>query len=130
MAVIPYPSIDAGFIYDPGKKLDYIMSDFYETEFSQSYLFKGALTSLPYILQQNPNNQDGAINAVRTALTTIFLKYFDDCEVSTAAEDTTSATSYNIRLYVKVTQEGQSVELFNLLKTSGGKLMESLKVRQ
>lgn len=130
MAVIPYPSIDSGFIYDPGKKLDALMSDFYESEQAQSYLFKSQITSFPYILQQYPNDSDAVIQAVKSSLRNLFLKYFDDCNVETAIEDTTSATRYDIRIYVVVTQEDQTVKLYNRLKISGTKLEESMAVRE
>lgn len=130
MAVIPYPSLDSGYIYDPGKKLDALMSDFYEAEHAQSYLFRGSITSLPYILQQYPDNSDEVINKIRTYLRAYLLKYFDDVIVETSEDGGVSATSYNIRLYIKVYQGIQTVELYNRLKISGTKLEESLKVRQ
>ena len=131
MAVVPYPSIDSGYIYDPGKKLDALISDFYEAEHAQSYLFKGGIISLPYILQQHPNDMDGVMNAIRTQLRSYLLKYFDDVVVEVGEDkSSTTSVSFNLILYIKVTQEGSSVDLYSRLKVTGTKLEESLAIRE
>lgn len=130
MAVVPYPSIDAGYIYDPGKKLDCLMSDFYEAENAQSLLFRGSIASLPYIIQQNPNDDTGVINDIRTTLTSYLSKYFDDVLVEVAKENTNSSTSYSLRLFVQVTQGNETTDLYSRLKINGTKLEESLTIRE
>lgn len=130
MATIPYPSVDAGFIYDPGKKLDCLIADFYEAEHAQSLLFRGSIASLPYIIQQNPDDESGVINDIRTTLTSYLSKYFDDVIVEVAKEDTVSSTSYSLRLFVQVTQGTETVDLYSRLKIKGTKLEESISTRE
>lgn len=127
---IPYPCIDAGFIYDPGKKLDRLMSDFYEAEYSQSYLFYGSITSLPWILQTYQDEPTVAANKIRSSLMSYFEQYYDFVEVETAVMDTTSAVSYDMRLYVHVTQGTESVKLSTQLKVTGTKFEVSIKNRE
>lgn len=127
---IPYISVDAGLIYDPGKKLDCLLSDFFEAEYSQSYLFHGSISSLPWILQQYQDDTALTASTIRNQLLVYLGLYFDSVEVETGVEETASLTGYNIRVFVQVTQGDQTVTLYNRLKISGTKLEESIKIRE
>ena len=127
---IPYISIDAGLIHDPGKKLDCLLSDFFEAEYSQSYLFHGSISSLPWILQQYQDDTALTASTIRNQLLVYLGLYFDTVEVESGVEETGSLTGYNIRVFVQVTQGDQTVTLYNRLKISGTKLEESIKIRE
>ena len=127
---IPYPCIDTGYIYDPGKKLDRLMSDFYEAEWSQSYLFQGAITSFPYILQMYQDDTTKVANKTRDSLVTYLGKYFDNVEIESGVMETNSSTSYNLRIYVAVTQGLEVVKLSTQLKVSGTQFEKSLQIRE
>ncbi len=127
----PYPSIDAGYINDPRKKLDCIMSDFFEAEYSQSYLFCNSITSFPWILQNYQSDPDEMINQLRLRLRPYVLRYFDDIELECAIEDNLTTTDYGIRLYVQVKQEGEEpVTLYNRLKIKDDKFQRSIAIRE
>ena len=130
MAVIPYPSIDRGFLYDPGDKLDCILSDFFESENAQSYLFRGSIFSLPFILQQTPDNPDEVTNRIERDLRALLLKYFDDCFVETGIIPSESQTKFDIKMVLNVTQEGSTISLRGLLNINGSKLEASRLSRE
>lgn len=130
MAAIPYPCIDTGYIYDPRKKFDRMMSDFYEAEYSQSYLFRGSISSLPWLLQEYQSDQDLVASKMRSMLMTYLEKYFDSVEVETGVLDNSTTVSYNLRLYIQVTQGAEVINLHEQLKINGTKLEESIKIRE
>lgn len=127
---IPYPSIDSGYIYDPNKKLANLLSDFFEAEISQSYLFKGSISSLPGILQQNDGQPDATADSIRLQLEVYLKKYFDDLEVECATQPNESATTYDLLLSVNVRQAGETASLNQVLKIDGTKLTDSLAFRK
>lgn len=127
---IPYPCIDTGYIYDPSKKLDRLMSDFYEAEYSQSYLFYGSITSFPWILQMYQSDGDLVSSKMRSKLMTYLEKYFDSVEVESSVLDNGTAVSYDLSLYINVTQGAAVVNLQQILKIKDNKLEVSLKLRE
>lgn len=128
----PYPSIDAGYINDPTKKLDCLMSDFFEAEHSQSYLFFNSITSFPWIIQHYQNSPEEILNQLRLRLRPYLLRYFDDIELECALKESDSATTYSIRLYVEVKQEGsEPVTLINRIDVSNNNKFErTISIRE
>lgn len=126
---IPYPCVDAGYIFDPGMKLDMLMSDFYEAENSQSYLFNGSITSFPQILQTYQSNPAVVVNRTQDALSNILGKYFDNVDVHVNAVESNSATSYNLRMTLKVVDGLETVNFYTQLKVSGTQFEKTLQTR-
>lgn len=127
---IPYPCLDTGYLYDPGKKLDRIMSDFYESEWSQSYLFAGSISSFPYILQNYQDDPQTVANKTRDSLTRLVGKYFDSCEVQTGEIEGESSTSYDLRLYLTAKQGDETVNLWQQIKVTGTQFEKTLDERK
>ena len=127
--VIPYQSVDQGYVFDPSKKLDCLMSDFFEAEYSQSYLFYGSITSLPWIIQTYQSDPTVAASKIREHLMKYLEKYFDFVEVETGVMDNASATSYSLRLYIHVTQGTSSVKWDKALRITGTQFEKSIAIR-
>jgi hypothetical protein len=128
----PYPSIDAGYINDPAKKLDCLMSDFFEAEHSQSYLFFNQVTSFPWILQQYQSQPEEIVNQLRVRLRPYLLRYFDDVQVECALVNNETTTTYSIRLYTEVMQDGlPPINLVNQIKVSdNNKFERTIAIRE
>lgn len=127
----PYPSIDSGFIYDPRKKLDCLMSDFFEAEYSQSHLFKDSVTSFPWLIQQYQKDPDELVSQMRLRLKTYLMRYFDEMELELAVESDNSMTGYGIRMYLMVKQDGsEAITLYNRLKIEDDKFERSIVIRE
>lgn len=126
----PYFSIDTGLIHDPGKKLDCLITDFYEAEYGQSYIFYGSVSSLPWLLQQNQDDPTGAAREIRNQLEIYLGRYFDLVEVEVAPQESDSTTKYDLMLYIGVTDEGRKVTLYQQLKIAGTKLEQSIEIRK
>lgn len=129
MAVIPYPDIDSGYIYDPGKKFDRLMSDFFEAEYSQSYLFYGSIASLPWLVQTYQSDETVLAQKIRSTLMTYLEKYFDSVEVECAPATNGTAVSYDIRLYAVVTQGDSVLNLEQIIRVTGTKFELSRAIR-
>lgn len=130
MLIIPYPSIDKGFLYSARDKLDCIISDFYESEYSQSYLFHGSISSFPYILQQHADSPEDVVNSLQSTLRTLLLKYFDDCQVEASIIPSESQTSYDIRLMLEVRQGETNIRLGDIMKIRDSRFNKSLSTRE
>lgn len=128
----PYPSIDAGYINDPAKKLDCLMSDFFEAEHSQSYLFFNQVTSFPWILQQYQSQPEEIVNQLRVRLRPYLLRYFDDVQIECALVNNETTTTYSIRLYTEVMQDGlPPINLVNQITVSdNNKFERTIAIRE
>lgn len=127
---IPYACIDTGYIYDPAKKLDNLMSDFYEAENSQSYLFTGHISSFPYIIQMYERDPEVVVAKFRDTLTKYLGKYFDTVAVEAVKADSDSSTSYDLRARVVVTQDDITINFHDQLRITGTSFEKSQMTRQ
>lgn len=105
------------------------MSDFYEAEYSQSYLFYGSISSLPWTLQEYQSDETVVATKIRSTLMPYLEKYFDEVEVECAAEDNGTAVSYDLRIYLKVRQGETYVNFVDLGTVKDGKFNRSRQLR-
>lgn len=108
---IPCPVIGMqGWTFDTRNKLDTLMSDFLLTDYNQSYLFSGGISSLQRILQKNGWLTHGCEVELKGTLTTYLGRHFDNVsvEVTTIDDDTNLSTSFTMRIDVEVVEKGYS----------------------
>lgn len=102
---IMYPSLsEDGWVKSSVKIADKLLCDWFESDFSQSYLYSGLISSLPYIIQNKQGNVAATADEVRLNLTAYFRRYFNDVVVEST--DNTSAdnpSKGSITLYIKFT---------------------------
>ena len=125
---ILYPSLsEDGWVSSPEKTADYLMSTFLVSDYSQTYLYKGLVSSLPWILQDNQGNIARACTAVRDTLNTYFSRYFNNVVVEVnEVENTESPTKGQMSIYVKFADKtGKEHVLGKLLKLADS-IVESI----
>lgn len=99
---ILFPALsEDGWIDNTSKTADLMMSHFFTSNFSQSYIHAGEVTSFPYILATNDGNVNAICSATRTQLTSYFGHYFSNVVVevvdaTTDAEPSKAAISITI----------------------------------
>lgn len=72
------PSLStAGWIASVGQKAEYVLGCFITSEFSQSTLFFGNITSLPHLIKEYGKDIDELTLKTKEQLTNIFSRYFD-----------------------------------------------------
>lgn len=102
-----YPSLsEDGWVNNSVKIADKLLSDFFISDFSQTYLYSGAVSSFPWIIQNKQGNIAETAALVQKTLNVYFSRYFNNVVVE--SQDQTSADSPSkgqITLYVKFTDD-------------------------
>ncbi len=74
--VIPSLSQD-GWVDSSLKLADYLLSHFFLSDYSQTYLYEGNVSSLPWIIQHTQNNMTETTSLTQSTLSNYFKRYFD-----------------------------------------------------
>lgn len=102
-----YPSLsEDGWVNNSVKLADKLLSDFFISDYSQTYLYSGAVSSFPWIIQNKQGNVTETAALVQSTLNVYFSRYFNNVVVE--SQDQTSADSPSkgqITLYVKFTDD-------------------------
>jgi hypothetical protein len=72
----------AGWVYAGGPKLDELIDDFYCSEYSQTYLYRGEVCSLQWIVQRNIHDPIALCADIKTRLEKYLQRYFTSATVS------------------------------------------------
>lgn len=126
MSVNPVPTLSTdGWVTSPAPRLDYLFVYAFESDFLQSVIYNGKVTSVQWILAQNPKDMNAAAEALKTALITYFQRYYDSATVEVVASDTvpaTSATKTTLTIYVSVILDGITYNAGKILSIVDGKM--------
>lgn len=128
---IYFPSLtEAGWVTSSEIMADAMFSHFFATDYSQTNIYLGNITSFAWIVQNNLNNMTGVISAVRSALATYFARYFDNVTVEVQEKaDITDASKVGLTIYVVFTdREGKSYNLARLVRDIGSKTASIVKI--
>ena len=79
--VLPTLTVD-GFVHSVPQTCDYLLAYFFLSQYSQSNLYYGKISSLAYIIQENGHDEQTMLLRIQSTLTTLFNRYFDSVEVS------------------------------------------------
>lgn len=96
-----FPSLsEDGWVTNALQKADYLFSQMMIADYSQSVLYSGKITSLPYIIQQGSGDPILTANLLETALENYFSNYFSNvtCSVTYPDGQADSAVYLNIAL--------------------------------
>lgn len=113
------PTLSAsGWTNDVSEKADKLMSYYFVSEASQSNMYLGNITSLPYQIQQNGHNEVELQRMVQKELEGLFGRYFDTAvvEVSTDKPLANDPNRINLRVSVIVTEGGRNYSLGRLVE--------------
>lgn len=116
-----YPSLsEDGWVNNSVKLADKLLSDFFISDFSQTYLYSGAVSSFPWIIQNKQGNIAETAALVQKTLNVYFSRYFNNVVVE--SQDQTSVDSPSkgqITLYIKFTDsEGIEYVVGKLLEVA------------
>ncbi len=125
MAIAALPSLsEHGWVTNPIEIADMLFSHFFISEYSQTYLFKGKIASLPYILQQNQDDLQKMGNDVGFWLKTLFSSYFQNILVTSSVDvNDNNPNLHQLTLYIEFTdRDGKSYSLGRLIEISDLKI--------
>lgn len=112
-----YPSLDVdGWTKSSLHVADKMLSDFFLSEYSQTFAFAGTVKSFPWFIQQYESDPLQLISNLQSALSTYFTTQFNDVDVQMNYEkdDTQSINIYSLIFYMTFTDDVGDV--FNLSK--------------
>lgn len=100
---ISFPSLaEDAWVTSPAKIADYMLSHFFLSDRSQSYLYDQHVSSLPWILTENQGNIGTTISDVRQTLETYFSRYFNNVVVEVSeVPNPDSLSKAQITIYIK-----------------------------
>ena len=105
-----------GWVTDPSQALDKLYKHAFVTDFSQSTIFHGKVTSIQHVIARNPNNIDKITRDLSETLRTYIGRYFPDLDV-TVKDSTIEDTDGNnpqkrtINIDIIVRHEGKVYSL-------------------
>ncbi len=102
-----------GWINRPVSVYDTMLSDFFLSEYSQTFVFIDDVSSFPWILQQYRGDIDRIASETKARLSIYFARQFNDVEVTvTYQANENSINSYALMLFMEFTDS--TGEVFNL----------------
>ena len=128
---IPAPTLDeTGWATAPTDKADALLSDAFEANASQTYLYKGRITSIQKIIEQSANDMIALVNNLKNALEVYLNRYYlnSSVEVSYKA-DAKDESNITITIYCIVTeQDNTQYSLGRLLEVADSKITKIMRI--
>lgn len=116
-----------GWVTDPLKALDLIFAHALESDFSQSNVFHGRVTSIPFIIALHQTRPDNLSQELETALRNLFGRFFDSTNISVRYAEPDAYGKYVLTVGVSVTKNGIDYSLSTVISIKDGKVVEVLK---
>jgi len=129
MATInPVPTLSTdGWVRSNAKRVDYLMVYFFVSDYLQSTLYAGSISSFPWIMKENPRDMTAAAESVRKQLNIYLGTYYDSVDINVTVADTdptVSGSKTTMTIDATVTLNGETFSVAKLLSIVDGKLAE------
>ena len=112
-----------GWIQDDLTGASVLLAQCFESNFSQSHVYKGSVTSLSYNLHIGSGSVDETVTSLQKSLYRYFDNYFTDVEVDVSEPDGDLSGKASIDLYVGFSDnKGVKYTLRDVLQIEGGVL--------
>ena len=120
-----------GWVTDVNNKADVLLSWFYESMHSQSYVYGDKVSSLQYLLQKYGNNITIFIQKLQDALELYLGRYYD-VATATVTSDSTDITNLGttsiVRIHCSVMEGGITYSMGGLLTVANSKITSISKL--
>ena len=95
------PSLsEDGWVTDAKHKADYLMAHFFLSDYSQTQLYLGQVSSLPWVIQAGQGDIPRTVSLLRQTLATYFQRYFDEVVVEVTDQTPVDSSSVELVLYI------------------------------
>lgn len=132
MSIVPVPSLSAkGWILDIEGRADQLMSHFFTSMNSQSYLYAGKIANLQFLIEQKGHDPISLTNAIKDMLTRYLGSYFTSVDVGITTDANNpgvNANKYSISMSVYVTENDTEYSLFREIQMLDSKLANILTI--
>lgn len=131
MPLCLYPSLDTdGWLSSPTDVADKLMSDFFDSNYSQTDIYLGNVSSFGYIMQVTKGDLNACKSKIEETLKSYFLRYFSNVtiEVTTESVNPTSSKA-ELGIYMTFTDtDGKMYNLGKLVQLEGTKVNKIIKL--
>lgn len=120
------PSLSAnGWLTEISEKADALMAYYITSEHSQTYLYKGRITSLPHHIQKNGSEPTRLESTVENDLGDYFRRHFEDVEITVSAKPVSDKEPNNINLTIDciVVEGGERYSLGREIKVEDDRIV-------
>ncbi len=126
--ITPVPTLSTlGYITDAVKKFDFLLSHFFLSDYNQTYLYKGHVTSLTRIIENSGNHIESTILGLTNGLKDYLKRYYLDADVKVTTPDT-EVSNIELTISITVTEAGSSYTFMRLLEAVDGKMQKIVKI--
>lgn len=128
--VTQVPSLSAtGWLTEISERADALMAYYITSEWSQSFIYSGLITSLPYHIQQHGQDPNKLQSKVEHDLSNYLERYFDSVELSVRTDipDDQNPNQINLRIEAVVVSEGVRYSLGREIKTENNRVVSIFK---
>lgn len=125
-----YPSLTTqGWLKQTISVFDQMLSDFFLSEYSQTFCFKGGVSSFPWILQQYKGDIELVANKTQESLSGYLGTQFNDVIVETSyKQEEDSINRYSLGLFIELSgTDGEKVNLMRLINFDDTKVSSIMK---
>lgn len=114
-----FPSLsEDGWVTSSMKIADYLLSHFFISDFSQSYIYITNVSSLPWIIQKHQGDISRTCTEIQNTLSEYFSRFFSNVQVEvTDVTNTATPSKAEISIYLKFIDKDNKEFVF-------GKLLE------
>lgn len=124
----PVPTLSTdGWVRSSAKRIDFLMVYFFVSDYLQTTLYRGKVSSFPWIMKEHPRDMSAAAEATRKQLNIYLSTYYDSVRIDVTVADTdptVSATKTTMTIDATVTLNGETFSVAKLLSIVDGKLAE------
>ena len=128
---IYFPSLtETGWITSSELMADSMFSHFFATDYSQTEIYPGNVSSFAWIVQNNLNDIVSLTSAVRNTLLAYFSRYFENVTVDVSnKEEQEDPSKIGLTIYINFTDKaGKSYNLARLVRDIGSKTSSIVKI--
>lgn len=113
----------AGWVRSPSEKADALISHFYESEYSQSYLYQNNVSNLQYLVERYSHDIVSFVQQLRLTLETYLGRHYDTANVDVNSDVSENLTGrVNVTVYCTVTEDGKEYSFGRLLMVANSKI--------
>lgn len=133
---ILYPALsETGWISSPEQVADALFADFYESNYSQTNIYNGQVSSFAYIIQNGQGDIQKTISLLETTLRSYFLRYFKSVDVeirdvsSEVPGSDPNSSRASLGIYLSFTDvQDRTYNLARVIQNAGTKSAKVIKL--
>ena len=130
--IIPVPSMSTqGLVYDSSNKIDKLLAHAFVSDFNQTYLYPGKITSLAAYIAQGGSRSSEVINKIQDGLTRYLSKYYTNADVVVSPVTTdVNVNSDQITLGITLTliENQAQINAYRMVVLANGSLVNVINI--